>query len=120
MNLNNKIGLYIRTARKNQGITEKQLAKLIFISQQQVSRYERGINSISLELVFNILNVLNIPIDDFIEKIIKPEKMINELKKEILYREMINELEKEGIITDGIVTDTHSSTKSVDDDSLKT
>ncbi|EOV8089283.1 helix-turn-helix domain-containing protein [Providencia rettgeri] len=101
MRLNKKIGLYIRYVRKSQGISAAKLAQLIFISQQQVSRYERGINTISLEVVFNILNILNIPIDDFVEKIIKPEQ-------EALYNKMIVELEREGIISSTVSSDTCS------------
>ncbi|MBV2190415.1 MULTISPECIES: helix-turn-helix domain-containing protein [Providencia] len=96
MKLNKNIGLFIRGARKSRGLSEKELAKLIFVSQQQVSRYERGITSMNFESILTILNVLNVSVDEFIEHIIKPEQ-------EKIYNKMIEELENEGVINIGSV-----------------
>lgn len=96
MGLNENIGLFIRSSRKSRGLSERDLAKLIFVSQQQVSRYERGVTSLSFGSILTILNVLNVSVDEFIEHIVKPEQ-------EKLYSKMIEELENEGVINIGCV-----------------
>lgn len=48
----------IRNIRKNKGYTGKELAGQLNISQQQISRYERGVNQLTLDMLFNILIIL--------------------------------------------------------------
>lgn len=86
-----KIGAYIRSMRKEKGLTENDLAKLINLSQQQISRYEKGITPISISKILLIINALNLSIDDFIEKVIRPEQ-------DNLYIHMIEDLKKNGAI----------------------
>lgn len=43
-----------------------ELGKKINISQQQISSYERGVNNISLKLLFTILIELDLNLNDFI------------------------------------------------------
>nr|WP_314266691.1 helix-turn-helix transcriptional regulator [uncultured Moellerella sp.] len=52
-------------------MTGKQLAKLMNISQQQVSRYEIGITSITLDQLEEFLKILNKEWSDVIEYIEK-------------------------------------------------
>lgn len=59
------VGKEIARHRKEAGFSGGQLANMINISQQQVSRYERGICQITISLLCVILKVLNIPINDF-------------------------------------------------------
>lgn len=47
-------GLVIKRIRKEKGITGSELAQKINISQQQMSRYERGVNKFSVDMLFNI------------------------------------------------------------------
>ncbi|MTC58467.1 helix-turn-helix domain-containing protein [Providencia rustigianii] len=91
MKLNEKIGNFIRNARVSKGLSEKELASLISVSQQQISRYERGISTLSIENILIILNALNIPFDEFSNKIIKPEQ-------NRLFYLLIDELETDGVI----------------------
>ncbi|MEX5869443.1 helix-turn-helix domain-containing protein [Providencia hangzhouensis] len=44
--ISSHVGNYLRKSRKEKNMTGKQLAELINISQQQVSRYETGIQFI--------------------------------------------------------------------------
>ncbi|MEY0303826.1 MAG: helix-turn-helix domain-containing protein [Pseudomonadota bacterium] len=60
-------GAVIKKIRKESGITGTELAKKLNISQQQMSRYERGINKISVDTLFNLSIALNVPY----EKVIK-------------------------------------------------
>ncbi|HDU8667617.1 TPA: helix-turn-helix transcriptional regulator, partial [Proteus mirabilis] len=56
--------------------------KLLNISQQQISRYERGINKIPIDILFHILNIFDISISDFFEKV---SKRVITLKYKIKY-----------------------------------
>ena len=99
MKLNEKIGIFIRNARISKGLSEKELASLISISQQQISRYERGISTLSIENILRLLNVLNIPLDEFSNKVIKPEQ-------NRLFNLLIDELETDGVIHVGNLKNT--------------
>ncbi|ATG14865.1 helix-turn-helix domain-containing protein [Providencia alcalifaciens] len=94
MKLNKKIGNFIRNARVSKGLSEKELASLISVSQQQVSRYERGVSTLSIQNILILLNALNIPFDEFSHKIIKPEQ-------NRLFDLLIEELETDGVINVG-------------------
>ncbi|WP_215810748.1 helix-turn-helix domain-containing protein [Morganella morganii] len=48
------IGQVIRQYRTNAGLTTKQLAHRIGISQQQLSRYERGVNRIDADTLLRV------------------------------------------------------------------
>lgn len=99
MKLNEKIGHFIRNARISKGLSEKELASLISVSQQQISRYERGISTLSIESILRLLNVLNIPFDEFSNKVIKPEQ-------NRLFNLLIDELETDGVIHVGNLKNT--------------
>ncbi|MBX7021116.1 XRE family transcriptional regulator [Providencia rettgeri] len=53
------IGTYLKHRRKAVGLTGAQLASRLNISQQQVSRYERGKNSITIQGLLDILQALD-------------------------------------------------------------
>ncbi|WP_283125932.1 helix-turn-helix domain-containing protein [Providencia stuartii] len=62
-------GLFLRKARKEKNITGKQLAKLMGISQQQISRYENGITPLTLDLLHRFLLTLDQDGLTFMQKI---------------------------------------------------
>ncbi|UZE65414.1 helix-turn-helix domain-containing protein [Proteus mirabilis] len=64
------------------GSLRAELGKLLNISQQQISRYERGINKIPIDILFHILNIFDISISDFFEKV---SKRVITLKYKIKY-----------------------------------
>lgn len=61
------IGKFIRHERKREGLSGEDLSVLIGISQQQISRYERGECKITVELMLAILNKLHISPGEFSE-----------------------------------------------------
>lgn len=63
--LKKDVGNYIRSSRKDKFMTGRQLGKLLHISQQQISRYERGESSINIETLGKILSLLDKDWDDF-------------------------------------------------------
>ena len=54
------VGQNIRDLRHSNGLTTKMLAQMLGVSQQQMSRYERGIDKIDVSVVFKIINIFHI------------------------------------------------------------
>lgn len=52
-------GVVIKRIRKEKGLTGIELAKRLDISQQQMSRYERGVNKLSIDVILDILSILD-------------------------------------------------------------
>ncbi|MDN0018266.1 helix-turn-helix transcriptional regulator [Providencia stuartii] len=61
MDIHYFIGIKIKTRRKELGLSGADLAKKLNISQQQVSRYENGINKIPLNHLVSIAIALKCP-----------------------------------------------------------
>lgn len=70
-------GKTIKKLRKEIGLTGEELANKLNISQQQVSRYERGINKLTVDMLFDVSAVLNIPIEVLIKKTFIEMRKIN-------------------------------------------
>ena len=71
---------YLRTQK---GITRKQLADRLYVSQQQVEKYEKGKNRISVGLLVAISDVMGTPI----ERLINKDRIIDQSEA---YREEID------------------------------
>ncbi|EJD6501368.1 helix-turn-helix transcriptional regulator [Providencia rettgeri] len=69
-NINISASSILKKMRKNLGITETELAKKLKISQQQVSRYENGKTSLTLERISTYLSILEIEWPDFIAEVL--------------------------------------------------
>ena len=61
-----KIGKYIAGKRKNLGLTQKQLAEKIGMSDKSVSKWERGICLPDVSLYFDLCSLLGISINEFL------------------------------------------------------
>ncbi|MGF7483730.1 helix-turn-helix domain-containing protein [Providencia sp. SP181] len=59
--LSSLTGRYLKRQRRNNCLSGKALAKLMNLSQQQISRYERGMTQFNLDTLFQFFYVLNIP-----------------------------------------------------------
>ncbi len=71
--LSNNIGKMLKSYRRRTGLTGSELAKRINVSQQQISRYENGVNHITFDKLLLLLNALEMDrydIVNFLEKII--------------------------------------------------
>ena len=69
--ISNNIGRMLKDYRRRTGLTGSELAKRINVSQQQISRYENGVNNISFDkliILFNALEMSSRDIDVFFEK----------------------------------------------------
>ncbi len=90
------IGKRIQLKRKEKGWSAEKMAELLDVSQQQLSRYERGVNKINVAHLVEIANLLQTPIDYFFEDCIKKadcqqnsydvawQKLTNEQKRAVL------------------------------------
>ncbi|MEX6118878.1 helix-turn-helix domain-containing protein [Providencia hangzhouensis] len=67
------IGKRIYCIRKEKGVTGDKLAEMLNISQQQVSRYERGINQITVDCLFKISEILDVELLELLS--IEQEKL---------------------------------------------
>ncbi|MEY0974198.1 helix-turn-helix domain-containing protein [Providencia huaxiensis] len=56
------LGNHLRKARVSKGLSGNELGSIIHLSQQQVSRYELGINKLSLDKLIEIVIFLDIDI----------------------------------------------------------
>ncbi|QMT34535.1 helix-turn-helix transcriptional regulator [Conchiformibius steedae] len=65
--LDKVIGKRIQSKRKEQGFSADKLSEKIGISQQQLSRYERGDNKINLAHLIAIAQMLNTPLLWFLQ-----------------------------------------------------
>lgn len=78
VDIDKAIGKRMQMRRKELGYTADQLSELIGISQQQMSRYERGANKINVSHLVHIATYLKTPISWFFldceEEIAKNEK----------------------------------------------
>ncbi len=62
---NRRIGQIIKEARKTRGMTQMKLAELIGVSYQQVQKYEKGSDNISVERLKQIAKAVNVPVTLF-------------------------------------------------------
>ncbi|MEY1388254.1 helix-turn-helix domain-containing protein [Providencia stuartii] len=70
--LSNNIGRMLKSYRRRTGLTGSELAKKINVSQQQISRYENGVNNITFDkliILFNALEMDGADVEMFFEKI---------------------------------------------------
>ncbi|MEJ3974686.1 MULTISPECIES: helix-turn-helix domain-containing protein [Providencia] len=61
------IGIKIKNRRKELGLSGANLANKLNLSQQQISRYENGINKIPINHLVDIAEALNCPIEWFFQ-----------------------------------------------------
>src|SRR5574337_2077883 len=60
-----RIGQIIKEVRQARGMTQMKLSELIGVSYQQVQKYEKGSDNISVERLKQIARAVNVPITFF-------------------------------------------------------
>lgn len=58
------VGNNIKWARKSKGLTQKQVADMLFMTQQQYSRFENGVFQLSYELIIKLCEIYDITPND--------------------------------------------------------
>jgi transcriptional regulator with XRE-family HTH domain len=61
------VGARVRERRIMLGLTQQQLADLIGVTYQQAHKYERGINRVSAGRLFEVAQVLGVPVSYFFD-----------------------------------------------------
>ena len=61
------VGARVRERRIMLGLTQQQLADLIGVTYQQAHKYERGINRVSAGRLYEIAQVLSVPVSYFFD-----------------------------------------------------
>lgn len=61
------VGANIKQARKIKGLTQAQVAKIFFMTQQQYSRFENGVFELNYQQICNICKLLEITPNDIFD-----------------------------------------------------
>ena len=61
-----QIGIFLKTLRKEKGITQEQLAKVLNVSNRSVSRWENGVNLPDFSLLLEIAKYYEIGVDEIL------------------------------------------------------
>ena len=64
---NNSFGENIKTLRKEYGLTQENLGKILNLTKSQVSLYENGVSLPKIDLVIRVSQYFNVPLDHIIE-----------------------------------------------------
>lgn len=91
--LTQAIGRQLYLIRKARGLRGDDIAKKLGVSQQQVSRYERGVCKMDVDALVYLLNQLNEPLDQFfydVSLILKNEAPNIYAEYELLFFPLIN------------------------------
>ncbi len=67
MNIAKKIGSNLKSARKDKGFTQKQVAKMMNMTQQQYSRFENGIFQLNYEQILFLCRTYDITPNDLFD-----------------------------------------------------
>ncbi len=65
--IDRRVGARVRERRIMLGLTQQQLADLIGVTYQQAHKYERGINRVSAGRLYEIAQVLSVPVGYFFD-----------------------------------------------------
>lgn len=63
-----QLGIYIAQLRKDKGLTQKQLADLLFISQSAVSKWEKGISSPDIYMLKRLSEVFQVEVSELLNE----------------------------------------------------
>ena len=73
------IGLQLRKIRLMRGRTQSRVAKAVNVTFQQIQKYERGQNAISINIMMKLCEYLDVSVDFFIKPL--EDKQLTFLKK---------------------------------------
>ena len=60
MEISKKVGKNLKQARKFKCLTQKQVADLLYMTQQQYSRFENGVFQLNYEQILSLCKILDI------------------------------------------------------------
>ena len=99
-----KIGSFLKTLRKEKGLTQEQLAEILYVSGRTVSRWETGTNMPELGILIQMAEFYNVELKEILDGERKGENMNQELQETLSKIADYNKLEKEKVVKAGNVT----------------
>lgn len=79
-----KIGCFIKSLRKEKGLTQEQLAEQFQVSRRTVSRWETGSNLPDLDILIEMADYYDVDLRELLDGERKSEKMNKELEETVL------------------------------------
>ena len=79
-----KIGNFIKELRKEQNLTQEQLAEKFGVARRTVSRWETGSNMPDLDILIEMADFFDVDLREILDGERKSEKMNQELKETVL------------------------------------
>lgn len=79
-----KIGLFLKSLRKEKGLTQEQFAEIVNVSNRTVSRWENGNNMPDLGILIEISDFYEVELRELLNGERKSEKMNHELEETVL------------------------------------
>lgn len=96
-----KIGEFLKTLRKEKGLTQEQLAEILLVSGRTISRWETGMNMPDLAILIQIADFYDVEVKEILAGERKGEVMNKELKETLSKVADYNRFEKEKSIKAG-------------------
>lgn len=90
-----KIGEFLRELRRGKGLTQEQLAEILFVSGRTVSRWETGTNMPDLSILIQMAEFYDVEIKEILEGERKSGMMEKEMKETLTKVADYNKLERE-------------------------
>ncbi len=79
-----KIGTFLQTLRKEQGLTQEQLAERIGVARRTVSRWETGANLPDLDVLVELSDFYAVDLRELLDGERRDQKMDKELQETVL------------------------------------
>ncbi|MEG1958167.1 MAG: helix-turn-helix domain-containing protein, partial [Lachnospiraceae bacterium] len=79
-----KIGEFLKTLRKEKGLTQEQFAEIVNVSNRTVSRWENGNNMPDLDVLIQLSDYYKIELREILDGERKREQMQEELEETVL------------------------------------
>ena len=79
-----KIGMFMKSLRKEKGLTQEQLAEVFNVSNRTVSRWENGNNMPDLDLLIEISDFYEVDLREILDGERRNEEMDNDMKETVL------------------------------------
>lgn len=79
-----KIGAFLKELRKEQNLTQEQLAEVVGVTNRSISRWENGVNMPDFDLVIELTNYFEVSIEEFLDGERKREMMDKKTEETLL------------------------------------
>ena len=96
-----KIGSFLKTLRKEKGLTQEQLAEILYVSGRTVSRWETGTSMPELGILIQMAEFYDVELNEILDGERKGDIMNQELQETLYKVADYNKLEKEKAIKAG-------------------